>query len=288
MLDVFFISQGEENAEDNYQRLSNFVPMIKEVRDVVGIYEVHKQCAIQSETDHFYVVDADAYIEPGFKFNYKPNPEILHWGNKETDCVIVWNSRNPVNDLEYGYGGVKLFPKKPFLENRPWEIDLSTTIGASTVAKEEISCETRFNATPDSAFIGAFRECAKLTSLNSVFGAIKRRELAKQKEIDNLEEHINNQEWNLKKRSSYRGAQRGLINEKYKESLLIYNYFNEVFEATARYHTWSTVSTGLNAKWVIAGAKAGVAFGLQYANSNQMNLINNWTWLEENFNNVNI
>ena len=146
MLDVFFISQGEWNAEENYQRLTKFVPNIKEVRDVKGIYEVHKTCAEQSATDNFYVVDADAWIVDDFDFNFVPDPDELHWDYPENECVTVWNSVNPVNGLEYGYGGVKLFPKKPFLEGRPWEIDLSTTIGASTISKTKVSCETRFNA----------------------------------------------------------------------------------------------------------------------------------------------
>lgn len=289
MLDVFFISQGEWNAEENYQRLAKFVPNIKEVRDVKGIYEVHKTCAEQSSTDNFYVVDADAYILDGFNFNFVPDKNKLHWEIPEDECVIIWNSVNPVNGLEYGYGGVKLFPKKPFLEGRKWEIDLSTTIGASTISKTELSCETRFNVTPDSAWIGAFRECAKLASLGSVFGSIKRRELEKQKELSALEAHIQKQQdWDLKAKASYRGGKRSLIVEKYKESLLIYNYFNEVFEASSRYHVWSTTAKGTNAKWVLDGAKRGVKFGLKYANSKKMNLINNWEWLEKEFNNVNV
>jgi len=288
MLDVFFISQGEWNAEENYQRLTKFVPNIKEVRDVKGIYEVHKTCAEQSATDNFYVVDADAWIVDDFDFNFVPDPNELHWDHPEDECVIVWNSVNPVNGLEYGYGGVKLFPKKPFLEGRSWEIDLSTTIGASTIAKSKVSCETRFNATPDSAFIGAFRECAKLASLGSVFGAIKRREQQREKEFVRLEEHIQKQDWDSKSKSSYRAGKRSIIIEKYRESLLTHNYFDEVFEASVRYHVWSTVSEGLNAEWVIKGAKAGVKHGLKYANSEKMNLINNWEWLEKEFNNVNV
>lgn len=288
MLDVFFISQGEWNAEENYQRLTKFVPNIKEVRDVKGIYEVHKTCAEQSSTDNFYVVDADAYILDDFNFNYVPDPNNYHWDVPENECVIIWNSLNPVNQLEYGYGGVKLFPKKPFLEGRKWEIDLSTTIGASTISKKELSCETRFNATPDSAWIGAFRECAKLSSLGSVFGSIKRRELEKQKELKAIDEHVLKQDWDIAQRASYKAGKRTLITEKYKQSLLIYNYFDEVFEATLRYHVWSTVAEGLNAKSVINGAQHGVKFGLKYANSEKMNLINNWEWLEKEFSNVNV
>ncbi len=32
--------------------------------------------------------------------------------SSQVDCLHVWRAKNPINDLIYGVGGVKLFPKK--------------------------------------------------------------------------------------------------------------------------------------------------------------------------------
>ena len=196
MYDIVFISYQEPNADENYNKLLKRFPLAKRVHGVKGIHQAHIAAAKKCFTKMFWIVDADAVILDNFDFSYIAEP----W---DEDMVHVWRCVNPINDLVYGYGGVKLFPKKPFLEGRPWEIDLSTTIGASTIAKTKVSCETRFNATPDSAFIGAFRECAKLASLGSVFGAIKRREEQREQEFIKLEQHIQKQDWDRKSKSSY-------------------------------------------------------------------------------------
>ena len=84
--------------------------------------------------------------------------------NKKNECVVIWPSVNPVNDLVYGYGAVKVFSRTPFINNNKWAIDMSTSLSDVVISKDVVSCETRFNTTPESAWIGAFRECAKLSS----------------------------------------------------------------------------------------------------------------------------
>ena len=117
MLDVFFISYDEPYADDNFEILQMFAPLAKRVHGIKGIFEAHKECAKQSKTSYFYVVDADAVIDESFTFKFVPSDsKEVYNGVKETECVYVWRSINPVNDLLYGYGGVKLFPKKNLLK----------------------------------------------------------------------------------------------------------------------------------------------------------------------------
>ncbi|CAB4241911.1 hypothetical protein UFOVP71_449 [uncultured Caudovirales phage] len=290
MLDVFFITMGEEGSEANWQRLLQFAPNAKRVDNVKGLYNVHKACAELSLTDNFYVVDADAWIVDGFKFMWEPDPNTLHWGIPETECVSVWASYNPVNKLEYGYGGVKLFPRKPFLEKRSWELDLSTTIGRSVISKEQVSCETRFNATPESAWIGAFRECAKLASLSMIKSRVRRAITKQNAELAELAEFTNAQEWDDNKKANYRKSRSVLIVDRYKVEQDIFSYWGEIEECSQRRLTWCITGWDKgNGQYAILGAQAGAKFGLQFSDDTKtMNLINDWDWLKKEFKNVNV
>lgn len=165
MLDVFFLSYDEPFADDNFEILQMFAPNAKRVHGVKGIFDAHQECARQSKTQHFYVIDADAVIEEEFNFKFTPQSDrFIYETIPETECVFVWRSRNPVNDLLYGYGGAKLFPKQKLLTAENWKVDMTTTIGATFVPKFQISNITAFNTDPYNAWKSAFRECAKLSS----------------------------------------------------------------------------------------------------------------------------
>ena len=111
--DVFFLSYNEDFADENYELVQLVAPLAKHVRCIKGIFNAHKECARQSLTKIFYVIDADAILERGFYLDFEPSDDIEWWpGVPQTACVHVWRSRNPINGLIYGYGGVKLFPKQ--------------------------------------------------------------------------------------------------------------------------------------------------------------------------------
>ena len=73
----------------------------------------------------------------------------------------VWRSKNPINELIYGYGGVKLFPTVELREAKDWHIDFTTRVGGNFVAVKEYSNITAFNTDEWSTWKSAFRECAK-------------------------------------------------------------------------------------------------------------------------------
>jgi hypothetical protein len=157
MYDIFFISYGEPNCEVNWERVKSRFPHAKRVKDVKGIHQAHMTAAKRSFTPMFWVVDGDAEVLDSFKFDYKV------WEG-DYDIVHVWRSRNPLNDLEYGYGGVKLLPKKLTLELDTSKIDMTTSIGSRFKAMPEVSNITAFNTDPFSTWRSAFRECCKLAS----------------------------------------------------------------------------------------------------------------------------
>lgn len=155
-LDVIFISYRETNAEENWQRVLEKAPWAQRVDGVTGIFEAHKAAAELSETDMFYVVDGDAYLTDQWQFNYQP-------GLFDRDCLYIWSSKNPVNDLVYGYGGVKLFSKEKFMKTQTTKyIDLATSIMPKLKVISKISNETRFNTDEFSTWRSAFREATKL------------------------------------------------------------------------------------------------------------------------------
>lgn len=165
MLDVIQISYNEPDADENFEILQHYAPHAKRVQGVKGIFNAHKAAAELSETSHFYVIDADAIIEEEFSFKFKPMSTKLEYEHiPQTECVYVWRSRNPVNDLVYGYGGAKLFPRKAMLRAKDWRVDMTTSIGCPFVPKFQVSNITAFNTSPFDSWKSAFRECTKLAS----------------------------------------------------------------------------------------------------------------------------
>jgi hypothetical protein len=109
----------------------------------------------------FWVVDADAVVEPTFNFEVEQFPE---HDTYTKSIVRVWRSRNPINDLEYGFGGVKLLPKQMTINMDLSKADMTTSISPSFKAMPEVSNITDINPDPFNAWKSAFRECVKLSS----------------------------------------------------------------------------------------------------------------------------
>ena len=157
MFDIFFISYQEPNADVNFAILQDRFPIAQRVHGVKGIHQAHKEAAKKALTKMFYVVDGDAVIEEDFYFDYKV-PQ------KDMDAVHVWRSKNPVNNLVYGYGGVKLLPRDLTLNMNIDTADMTTSISDRFRPMEQISNISAFNTSPFDTWKSAFRECVKLSS----------------------------------------------------------------------------------------------------------------------------
>jgi hypothetical protein len=156
-IDIVFISFDEFDADCNYATLLARFPKALRVNGVKGIFNAHLEAAKLASSEMFYVVDADAEILPTFDFSYYPSVY-------DIDTVHVWHSKNPINDLEYGYGGVKLFPRQRVLEYTGSGVDFTTSVSKHFKVMQEVSNITKFNTDPFSSWRSGFRECAKLAS----------------------------------------------------------------------------------------------------------------------------
>ena len=164
MLDVFFLSYNEPYADENYAKLKELVPNARRVNGIKGFAAAHQECALRSFTNNFYVVDSDAIIVEDFDFTFTPSKYNKWWHDAQSNYICVWSSINPINDLIYGHGGVKILPKQPLLCDNKDVIDFTTGFGLKTKVFEEISNITAFNYDEFSTFRSAFRECTKLVT----------------------------------------------------------------------------------------------------------------------------
>lgn len=162
MYDIVFISYYEPNAEENFNDLYNryntvgiWGDRVKRIKNVEGIHNAHVQAAKLAKTSYFYVVDGDAKVLQDFKFAHIA---------EEKDIVHVYRSANPINNLTYGYGGVKLLPTTLTLNMDTTTNDMTTSISDKFKVIHEVSNITAFNTDPFSTWKSAFRECAKLAS----------------------------------------------------------------------------------------------------------------------------
>lgn len=164
--DVTFISYREHNAEENWIKLVSKIPYAKRVSNVKGIYNAYKTAADYSETDYFFVVDADNIILDDFNFDYIPSDNSIG--------TFLWYARNPVNQLAYGYGGIKMYKKSEFnaIENSPKTLSdplgfmsfYDFPIASKIKFIKEVASITHFNSSPFDAWKAAFIECCKLVS----------------------------------------------------------------------------------------------------------------------------
>lgn len=163
--DIVFISYNEPNADENYNTLISKFPRAKRVHGVKGIHQAHIEAAKLATTEMLWIVDADAIIVNNFNFTMEQIPYYSNNARRMlTTTVHVWRSQNPVNGLEYGYGGVKLLPRELTLNMDINSADMTTSISKLFKAMPEVSNITAFNTDPFSTWRSAFRECAKLAS----------------------------------------------------------------------------------------------------------------------------
>ena len=155
--DIVMITYNEPYADKNFDALKKRFPRAQRINGVKGIHQAHIAAAKLAITDMVWIVDGDAVIVDDFNFDYT----VSKW---EKDFVHVWRSINPINDLEYGYGGVKLFPRQLTIDMDTTRPDMTTSISTKFRKVDITSNITAFNADPFTTWRSAFRECAKLSS----------------------------------------------------------------------------------------------------------------------------
>ena len=159
MFDVVFISYDEPNADENWERLLEVAPHAIRVDGVKGIPNAHIEAASQVSTSHFFTVDGDNVIDEDFDWekivDFRKNDQRIH----------VWRARNAVNNLVYGYGGIKLWPTEHVENIKENSVDFTTSVATHGFkVQSNIASTTVFNSNPYHAWRGGYRECLKLAS----------------------------------------------------------------------------------------------------------------------------
>lgn len=155
--DVVFISYNELNADNNYKNLLKKAPYAKRVDGIKGIHQAHIEAAKKCNSDMLWIIDADAILMDDFNLD-------LYIEKWDRETVHVWRSKNPINNLVYGYGGIKLFPRLLTINMDISKPDMTTSISNKFKPMLQVSNITAFNTDPFNTWKSSFRECCKLAS----------------------------------------------------------------------------------------------------------------------------
>lgn len=160
-LDVIYISNGEPNAEQNFQWLkscldgkSNQLKRIDKVKGRVAAY--HAALEI-SDTPWAFCVFAKLKVNLNFDWNWQPDRLRLpkHY---------IFHARNPVNGLEYGHQALIAYNKKLALNNAGRGLDFTLDQNHDIIPC--LSGEADFVHDAWTVWRTAFRETIKLRYIN--------------------------------------------------------------------------------------------------------------------------
>lgn len=162
-LDCIYLTYDEPKKEEFWIKIQNMVPWAQRVDGVKGSDAAHKAAADASSTDRFVLIDGDNIPDPEF-FNLQ-----LNLGPNNRDCVFRWRSRNVINGLMYGNGGMSCWTKD-FVRNMRThensdgtaENDVEFCFYPNYWAMNDCYSTTYPNATPFQAWRAGFREGVKM------------------------------------------------------------------------------------------------------------------------------
>jgi len=155
-LDIVYISNGEPDEQRWYDCLSYMsnTANIEWVRGVDGRTAAYQEAARRSRTPWFFAVFAKLEVL-GSEFDWQWMPDYFQ-GPKH----YIFNSRNPLNGLEYGHQGIIAYNKRMVLENNTPGIDF--TLSQPHESVPILSGIAHFNQDPWMTWRTAFREVVKL------------------------------------------------------------------------------------------------------------------------------
>lgn len=161
--DLFYISYDEPQKEEFWAKIQDIAPYAQRIDGVKGFDAAHKACANLSQTDRFITIDGDNLVYPEFFDLEIDIPDSL------SDATLSWASKNIINGLCYGNGGLKLWTKEFVLNMRTHEAaskdeeKVDFCWNDKYVQLNNTFSDTYPNASPFQAFRAGFREGVKMT-----------------------------------------------------------------------------------------------------------------------------
>lgn len=158
-LDIVYISNGETNAERNWEwlkevRQSKMIPnRLVRVDGVNGRAAAYRAALEASNTDWAFCVFAKLQVESTFDWSWQPD-------RLQSAKHYIFHARNPVNGLEYGHMAMIAYNKRLTLENRAKGLDF--TLDQAHEVVPVLSGVAWYADSPWMAWRTAFREALKL------------------------------------------------------------------------------------------------------------------------------
>lgn len=156
--DCVLLSYDEPRADEHFELLTGVFGAVRRLHGVRGMRRAYQLCAEVAETEEFFLADADLAIDPGF------DPTLVALLAPGVP-MRVWRTRNPVNGLVYGYGGLKLCRRSAFRHLRQVGdvVDVLAALPGRPDFAPQIAGNTRFDTSARHTWRAGFRECAMLT-----------------------------------------------------------------------------------------------------------------------------
>lgn len=240
--DCFFLTYDEPEKEKRWEIIKRVIPHAQWVDGVEGFDAAHKVCAERAKSKRLTIIDGDNIFKDD-------RPSLVIPRNlAKSNFVLSYSSKNNINGLMYGNGGIKSWPKEVLLSCQTHEASLDEKGAVDFCFKvpyyqiPQAPTETIVNIDPYQAFRAGYREGVKMALKEGLVPSL------------NLEN-----------------------GENLKNILPSSNYF--------RLKVWLEVGRDVeNGSWAILGARKGLLDLLQ--NPDQLEKIRNYKWFRHFWNEV--
>jgi len=162
-LDIIYISNGESNAEQNWEHLLNcttsFTNKVSRVDKVDGRVQAYQQAAKLSDTAWFFAVFAKLEVNENFDWNWQPD-------RLQQSKHYIFHAKNPITGLEYGHMAMIAYNKELVLDNDAPGLDF--TLDQEHEVVPVLSGTAYYADNIGTAWRSAFREVIKLKDSSTI------------------------------------------------------------------------------------------------------------------------
>lgn len=170
-LDIIFFSNGEANAEENFEHLQSITKKLSNrlvhVKNVKGRIESQRAAAEQSNTPWYFLVNAKLKVDENFDFSWQPN-------RTSTRRHYIFRAKNILNNLEYGH--MAMVANNKVLTLSTVGLGLDFTLEKPHEIVDMFSGIAVFNSSAWDTWRTAFREAIKLLYNDKVVNDLQSQE----------------------------------------------------------------------------------------------------------------